>query len=411
MKYYAKLLSIFILFPAYLSAQSNYKPGYVVTLKGDTLKGFVDYREWEKNPAKVTFKGNSGNIQEFNKRNALAFAVAGLEYYERSIVVISEDQVEADKVGAKVDSNFRTDTVFLHVLTKGKYLALYSYRDDIKMRFYLAETGQLQPQELEFHAYVEADNNTNVHYVNRYRTQLQYEAQKNGADNSGMQSAISLARYNEDELIKIVAKINGDSGAQFASKSLLGTRLFAGLGASYNDMSFSGDIEFPDSHKFDPRVAVGIDLFTNKVTKGLFIRGELSFTSDSHDSKNSYQRSELKFNQYTVAFTPQAYYNFYNGENLKAFAGGGISINVSSYPNTYYIYQGGIDLNVIKMPNYPEYHKVWETLVLKGGVVVGRSIEIYGAYSPPTALTDNYTSFTGKVVSYQFGLNYLFEVK
>ncbi|HZX59875.1 MAG TPA: hypothetical protein VFE54_14160, partial [Mucilaginibacter sp.] len=234
MKYYAKLLSILVLFPAYLSAQSNYKAGYVVTLKGDTLKGFVDYREWEKNPAKISFKSNTGNIQEFNKRNALAFAVAGLEYFERSIVVISEDQVEADKLEGKIDSNYRTDTVFLHVLTKGKYLALYSYRDDIKIRFYLAESGQLKPQELEYHAYYNAADNANVHYVNRYRIQLQYEAQKNGADNSIMQRTISQTRYDEDELTKIVTKINGDSGTQFASKNLLGTRWFAGLGASYN---------------------------------------------------------------------------------------------------------------------------------------------------------------------------------
>lgn len=410
MKHLYIFLSVIFLLPFFATAQSNYKAGYVVTLKGDTLKGFVDYREWEKNPAKVSFKSNSGDVREFNIRNALAFAVAGLEYFERDIVIISEDQVEANKLSGKIDSNYRTDTVFLHVLTKGKHLALYSYRDDIKNRFYLAETGQLQPQELEFHAYYDADN-ANVHYVNRYRTQLQYEAQKNGADNSGMQSAISQARYDEDELIKIVTKINGDSGTQFASKNLLGTRWFAGLGASYNDMSFSGDIEFPDSYKFDPRAAVGIDLFTNKVTQRLFVRFELSFTSDSHDSKNSYQRSELKFNQYTVAFTPQAYYNFYSSESLKVFAGGGIGINISSYPNTYYIYQGGIDLNLIKMPNYPDYHKIWESVILKGGVVLGKNIEIYGAYTPPTALTDNYESFVGKVVSYQFGLNYLFGIK
>jgi len=410
MKNILKILLAVILLPAFASAQSNYKPGYVVNLKGDTLKGYINYREWEKNPAQVSFKNNSGNVQEFNTRNALAFAVAGLEYFERNIVVISEDQVELDKLGGKIDSNYRTDTVFLHVLTKGKHLALYSYRDDIKIRFYLAETGQLQPQELEFHVYYNAEN-ANVNYVSRYRTQLQYAAQKNGADDIGMQSAISRARYDGDELIKIVMKINGDSGTQFASKNLLGTRWFAGLGASYNDMSFSGDIEFPGSYQFSPRASFGIDFLTNKITQRLFLRAELSFTADQHDFKNSYQQSELKFNQYTASITPQAYYNFYSSEKINIFAGGGVSVNFSTYPNHYYVALGGIDATPIKQLNFPDYHTLWESIILKAGVVLNKKIEIYAGYSPPTTLTDNYTSFTGEVVSYQFGLNYLFGVK
>jgi len=39
-------------------AQSNYKPGYVVDLRNDTLKGFIDYKEWENNPKTFTFKSN-----------------------------------------------------------------------------------------------------------------------------------------------------------------------------------------------------------------------------------------------------------------------------------------------------------------------------------------------------------------
>ncbi|HTD41168.1 MAG TPA: hypothetical protein VK671_11145, partial [Mucilaginibacter sp.] len=55
-----KLTCIFLFFVFLLSslsyAQSNYKPGYVVDLKGDTLKGFIDYREWGSNPNAIDFK-------------------------------------------------------------------------------------------------------------------------------------------------------------------------------------------------------------------------------------------------------------------------------------------------------------------------------------------------------------------
>jgi len=46
MKHLVKLLLIFILLPFISTAQTNYKPGYVVTLTGDTLHGFIDYKEW-----------------------------------------------------------------------------------------------------------------------------------------------------------------------------------------------------------------------------------------------------------------------------------------------------------------------------------------------------------------------------
>jgi hypothetical protein len=45
MKFFYKVLLAVILLPAFSYAQSNYKPGYVVNLKGDTLRGFIDCRE------------------------------------------------------------------------------------------------------------------------------------------------------------------------------------------------------------------------------------------------------------------------------------------------------------------------------------------------------------------------------
>ncbi len=36
--------------------QENYQPGYIVGLKGDTLHGFINYRNWERNPDKISFR-------------------------------------------------------------------------------------------------------------------------------------------------------------------------------------------------------------------------------------------------------------------------------------------------------------------------------------------------------------------
>ena len=52
-----KFLTVVVLLVPFLSfAQSNFQPGYLVNSKGDTVKGYVDYRERSLNPTDFRFK-------------------------------------------------------------------------------------------------------------------------------------------------------------------------------------------------------------------------------------------------------------------------------------------------------------------------------------------------------------------
>jgi len=408
-----KLLSLIaittaLLMPFFSSAQSNYKPGYVVDLKGDTLKGNIDYREWDKNPGQISFKNDAGAVAVYTPQNAKAFAVNGLEYYEAGAVRVSLDPADATMAGAVLDTSYRADTVFLRTLTKGRYFTLYSYSDHIKTRFYVREPGDAQPQELVYHVY---NGESGVKHVNRYQGQLLYIAQKNNLGNTRLQNTLSLLQYTDNDMLKAAAAINGSDPSQLKSGNKIGSRFFAGAGVNYNGMSFSGDVEFPGNYSVFPKVSAGIDIFTNKNVQSLYIRVEIGVTKDQHDSKNSYQRSELKMEQYTVSVAPQIYYNIYNGQKLKVFAGGGLSLNFSTYPTRYYITLGGIDVTPIRQNNFPDYYKFWESVLLKAGITINNRIEIYAGYVPPTTITNNYLAFDGRVTSYQAGVNFLFGAK
>jgi len=50
MKFFSPPLFLAVIAPAVLFAQSNFKSGYIVMPKGDTVKGYIDYREWDNNP-------------------------------------------------------------------------------------------------------------------------------------------------------------------------------------------------------------------------------------------------------------------------------------------------------------------------------------------------------------------------
>jgi len=403
-------LFLVLLLPVAALAQTNYKPGYVVGLKGDTIKGSIDYREWGKNPKQVTIKSNAGAVQQFTAHNAKAFAVTNLEYYETDIVSVSTDVVDINRFAARSDSDFVKDTVFLKVLARGKNLTLYSYTDGLKPRYYFAETGAgTSPEELAYHLSFRSNSTSDIQYVRRYRTQLQFEAEKFHV--AGLDNLIGRAMYESDDLVRIVSKINGEAYQQMVSQSQFGARWFVGAGGSYNGMNFKGVISFGNAYSLLPSFSVGLDLLPNKDTQQLFFRVELSGTSANHEFQNTSTGQEVKITQNTASFTPQAYYSFYNGQKLKVFAGGGLAVNVSTYPIHYYGAITSTPPTAKQNTAVPDYHTVWESFILKGGVILNKKVELYAAYSPSSTLTNNYGDFSGSVVIYQAGVNFLFGAK
>jgi len=55
------LFSSFLLLIFFVGATTSYGketlyPGYIITLKNDTVNGYIDYKNWDKNPDKILFK-------------------------------------------------------------------------------------------------------------------------------------------------------------------------------------------------------------------------------------------------------------------------------------------------------------------------------------------------------------------
>ncbi len=60
MKPLHNLLFAVLLLPFFSHAQDNYQPGAVVTLKGDTIHGYINFKEWEINPRSISFQASTG---------------------------------------------------------------------------------------------------------------------------------------------------------------------------------------------------------------------------------------------------------------------------------------------------------------------------------------------------------------
>jgi hypothetical protein len=275
MKYFYKLLPIIFLLPFVSKAQSNYKPGYVLTIKGDTLHGLIDYKEWENNPKSISFKSSSASpVQVFMPGGAGGFGVTGIEYYSRFVLPISQDQVDIDKAGRKLDTTVVVDTVFLKLNTKGKNLALFSYTDNIKSRYYLLEKGEQQPQELTYHVYNDPSESPSTQFITRYRGQLLYVAEKYAMKTPQLERQVSEAKYKVNDLLKIAEAINGSTDQQFSAPAQNNNRFFAGVGLNYSSLKFTNVPGNGFQRKSTittgstlPKITAGIDFFPNPVVQ------------------------------------------------------------------------------------------------------------------------------------------------
>jgi hypothetical protein len=421
MKYFYRFLFLILLTPAFSFAQSYFKPGYVVSLNGDTIHGFIDYKEWTQNPHEFNFKKNIDDSRKetYTRRNCSAFAVTGFEYYRRFIVSISQDKDDVSILSVGIDSSAITDTVFLKIVTTGKKLTLYTYYDGLKARYFVSDNNNT-PVELIRHLYLDPQEDSKIITQKTYTLQLQQLAFKYQNGNNELINAIANCKFSSSDLGKIINKINGDSYQQIIVQKRAGFRLFAGIGLNNTSTKFTGQNEFTGIKPvstFFPELNIGADFFSNKNVGKLIIRFELSLTGNKAAYGTSSPgiqvpyASTLRFNQYLGSFSPQLVYNLYNGKTTKIYIAGGINFNLATYSNKYYVHNfeagAGSSTAVIDFPGVQSFYYGFTT---KAGFVLNKNLNIYFSYNPATSINDN-VGYSIEETQYAAGINYLFGIK
>ena len=117
-------------------SQENYISGYVINNNGDTISGFLDYRNWDNNPERIKFKSKDGGILIFLPADIKAFATAN-EAYLSGIIQTEVSSHEINLLNLDTHFNIQTDTAFLQTLVAGKK-SLYFYKtSEGKENFYV----------------------------------------------------------------------------------------------------------------------------------------------------------------------------------------------------------------------------------------------------------------------------------
>jgi hypothetical protein len=383
-------------------AQSNYHEGYVVKNSGDTVKGYVDYREWSQSPTSIDFRISKDDkqTQQFDPATIRSFGIIGMETYISYNGLISRDRNHFPNLADDLDTTKKQAVIFLRQNATGSHLSLYSQTDHQKTRYFVAEANTA-PVELKYNQYYNDRHDAIERAI--FRGQLIFYINKYTPGNTGLISQAEELAFEDGPLEDIVYKINGGTavkakGLPKQSKS----RWFLGAGLLYGqskDVAVTGS-----SHSELPQVSIGFDMFDNPNVQQLIFRTSLSISYIN--AKVTYTSLEslngiLTFDQINTAIAPQIIYNVYNSDNFKVYISGGASLNFSAYSNTEF---SGLGSNGINSSSF-NFSTFWVSMPLQTGVIVNKKWEASFTYAPYTKITPN--SYN-KSSSESFGLGVKF---
>lgn len=333
----------FFLFSIPLFAQKDLTPGYILINSTDTIPGFIEDKNWNKNPVQIQFKQRMEDpLQTYTANQLKAFGVIDGERYESHGVLIDKSPTTiADMVEISGNTTVE-DTVFLTVYLKGR-LNLYYLKDEKEKTHFYVQRGTESPQELILQrAMVEKQGTKVLATGEKYKKQLEdYLAdcpelkariQKTGYDHKSLQELIS--RYHQCKTNEPVTyRVEPE-------KFRLSLNLLAGI--SHTALDFTGKMpvslitpKFSQSTNFTFGVGFDLDLPRNHDKWAIY--NELRWRSyqatatyEEVESSERYTKSSMAFDLHYASLVTMLRYRFGLG-GLRAFVNAGIvnSLGVS----------------------------------------------------------------------------------
>ncbi|HEY9195272.1 MAG TPA: hypothetical protein VIM77_03380 [Mucilaginibacter sp.] len=412
MKYLNSFFTAIILLPGLAAAQSNFKPGFIVNMAGDTLKGQINQKEWFGNPKSIEFKNESG-VKNLTANDISYFEIYNSVSYRRYSGYISMDQTNISKLSTGIDSTKKNDIVFLKTEQAGDNVTLYSYIDDVKTRFFIAENNSKNIIELIYRIYYLPDHGIQTRIENVYVPQLYDLATKYNPASARLKKEIENATYTLPDLKSISQKINNMVADKQTYGGKAAWKLFAGIGVNATHFTSDGGSKFYSTQSttsFYPAVAIGVNLYPNPSIGKLIVRGEVMVTGAAY--KNSVDlyfnqpdkpKSDFNLKELLVIINPQVIYNLYNTNAFKFYVDAGLSYAFAKTSGNS-IYNANLKTTTY---NYLSLSPGLISFPVKLGIVLNKKTDIYLSYSTPAAIT-NSSEYTINTTSIKAGINYEF---
>jgi len=222
-------------------AQKNYVPAIVISQQNDSLRGFIDYRNWRVNPEQISFKQDlQANEQRFTAADIAGFLIPSEnELYLSREVELDVTVQTIDNLLATNERVMKNDTVFLLNIVKGAY-NLYLFNDKNDQPHFVYDSAGQAAKELRLIKKRASDDANAIATINLYQQQLSFLF----AGCPAVADKARYVRYSENALRNLFRDYhqcrNPSEKIAVKAKEKSGIRWGLLAGAGFNSISFSG---------------------------------------------------------------------------------------------------------------------------------------------------------------------------
>lgn len=263
------------------SLGQNFQPGFIIDLKGDTIKGQIDYKRWDRNPKSITFR-QEVQTSTFHPNEIQSFSVES-ENYQSAIVDVDVSPYKPNDLTQSPEPEYKRDTVFLQSVFQGKKNLFFLKDRNAKKHFYILDNG-FEP--LVYKQYVKYNSGGSAKGIldnTKYKSQLAIFFK----DCPDIQPRIERTTYDANSMIKLFTYYHEctNQSIQYSNEHKEAKVEFGILaGATISNLNFDGPDEYQyvvDSRyeaSLTPSLGFYLDLKLLR-SKGLSITNDLFYSS------------------------------------------------------------------------------------------------------------------------------------
>lgn len=332
-------------------AQANFIPGVVITQQHDSLRGLINVKNWQTNPAEIDFKSDNNAASHIYK----ATEINGFIIPEKNAVFLSKHlnadvtYYETSTISDQPRIVEYLDTIaFLERLVPGQY-PLYAYTDIHHRDHYLYEAPGVPMTELVYVKTIVSTSEGDGFYERKtYQEQLDTLFK----DNPKLANQNRFLKYYESSLVKAFVAYNKFKDPSAAAMVVVGKKVrnpvWFGViaGVSFNSYKFSGSNKLVGgdyTSSVNPTVGVFVDIPFNGASRKFSLYNEILYKTVNTSAVlhgpvyNNYENDEVKFGFAYAQINIMAQYTYPKG-NIRPFVhiGMGNAIVVSTSDNDYY---------------------------------------------------------------------------
>ncbi|SMO44821.1 hypothetical protein [Solitalea koreensis] len=345
-------------------------------MKGDTIQGLIDDRDWSKNPKLIKFHLN-GEINEYSPIQILAFGT-DKESYKSFITRIDFSPYKVNEMIENDPIKYSIDTVFARLIIKSKSDLYYVKDLNAKEHFFINTQSEIE--ELELQKGLINKNGRSGLIVNEY-----YKVQLKNfmADQPKIASTIEQTNYNIPSMLILFNKYNqiyGGERKELSNKDKTKVELEAIVGISMNYASFQG-IHYEDAFaaakqkkSIKPLIGAALIVYLPRNRKQWSIDNQINYTSYNaiksgrYKLDNYHDFSDFNFGASYMKLVNILKYQYPKGM-LRSYIGIGISNGIAlAIKNGYYSHNNIDPQNSDEQKVLNEIRKYEQGLVFNAGV-------------------------------------------